>query len=188
MLYRKCPILHTFFSPFLMGFFPHPFLAKNPMKNKTVAIYARVSTGQQKADLQIRELRSFVKRSGWKLVREYTDAGYSGKDTRRPEYARMMEDARRRMFHVLLVWKLDRLSRSTKDLLNTVEGTRRRKRWAAAGSGSERRQRLHVFSARSRTATHDHSSPCPAISRHAVSRASSLVWTMSQMIGMLTPK
>ena len=90
------------------------------MKNKTVAIYARVSTGQQKADLQIRELRSFVKRSGWKLFREYIDEGYSGKDTKRPEYIRMMEDARRRRFNVLLVWKLDRLSRSTRDLLNTV--------------------------------------------------------------------
>ena len=90
------------------------------MKNKTVAIYARVSTGQQKADMQIRELRSFVKRSGWKLFREYTDEGYSGKDTKRPEYARMMGDARRRRFNVLLVWKLDRLSRSTRDLLNTV--------------------------------------------------------------------
>ena len=91
------------------------------MKNKTVSIYARVSTGQQKADMQIRELRNFVKRSGWKLFKEYIDEGYSGKDTRRPEYTRMMEDARRRRFNVLLVWKLDRLSRSTKDLLNTVE-------------------------------------------------------------------
>lgn len=91
------------------------------MKNKTVAIYARVSSGHQKADLQIRELRSFVKRSGWKLYKEFVDEGFSGKDTKRPEYARMMEDARRRRFNVLLVWKLDRLSRSTKDLLNTVE-------------------------------------------------------------------
>ena len=91
------------------------------MKNKTVAIYARVSTGQQKADLQIRELRSFVKRSGWKRYKEFVDQGYSGKDTKRPEYIRMMEEARRRRFNVLLVWKLDRLSRSTKDLLNTVE-------------------------------------------------------------------
>lgn len=91
------------------------------MKNKTVAIYARVSTGQQKADLQIRELRSFVKRSGWKLYKEFVDEGYSGRDTKRPEYIRMMEDARRRRFNILLVWKLDRLSRSTKDLLTTVE-------------------------------------------------------------------
>jgi len=86
------------------------------MKNKTGAIYARVSTGQQKADMQVRELRSFVKRSGWRLYKEFVDQGYSGKDTKRPEYARMMEDARRRRFNILLVWKLDRLSRSTKDL------------------------------------------------------------------------
>jgi len=91
------------------------------MKNKTVAIYARVSSGHQKADMQVRELQSFVKRSGWKLYKEFVDEGYSGKDTKRPEYIRMMEDAQRRRFNVLLVWKLDRLSRSTKDLLNTVE-------------------------------------------------------------------
>jgi len=88
------------------------------MKNKTVGIYARVSTGQQKVDPQ---LRRFVKRSGWRLYKEYIDQGYSGKDTKRPQYIRMKEGARRRKFNVLLVWKLDRLSRSTRDLLNTTE-------------------------------------------------------------------
>ena len=88
------------------------------MKNKTAAIYARVSTGQQKVDPQ---LRRFVKRSGWRLYKEYIDQGYSGKDTKRPQYIRMKEGARRRKFNVLLVWKLDRLSRSTRDLLNTTE-------------------------------------------------------------------
>jgi DNA invertase Pin-like site-specific DNA recombinase len=91
------------------------------MKNKTVVIYARVSTGQQKVDLQLRELRRFVKRSGWKLFKEYIDEGYSGKDTKRPAYSQMMEAARRRRFNILLVWKFDRLSRSTRDLLNTLE-------------------------------------------------------------------
>ena len=44
----------------------------------------------------------------------FVEEGYSGKDTKRPEYIRMTEDARRRRFKVLLVWKLDYLSRSTK--------------------------------------------------------------------------
>jgi DNA invertase Pin-like site-specific DNA recombinase len=91
------------------------------MKDRTVAIYARVSTVQQKVDLQLRELRGFVKRSRWRVYKEYIDEGYSGKNTKRPEYIRMIEDARRRRFNVLLVWKFDRLSRSTKDLLNTLE-------------------------------------------------------------------
>ena len=50
---------------------------------KTVAIYARVSTDKQKVDMQIRELREFVKRSGWKIFNEYTDQGYTGANTKK---------------------------------------------------------------------------------------------------------
>ena len=56
---------------------------------KAVAIYARVSTDRQKVDMQIRELRDFVKRSGWKIFNEYTDQGYTGADTKRPAFAEM---------------------------------------------------------------------------------------------------
>jgi DNA invertase Pin-like site-specific DNA recombinase len=90
-------------------------------KQKTVAIYARVSTDKQKVDMQIRELRDFVKRSGWKIFNEYTDQGYTGANTKRPAFAEMMYEARKRKFDVLLVWKLDRLSRSLKDLINTLD-------------------------------------------------------------------
>jgi DNA invertase Pin-like site-specific DNA recombinase len=90
-------------------------------EQKTVAIYARVSTDRQKVDMQIRELRDFVKRSGWKIFNEYTDQGYTGANTKRPAFAEMMYVARKRKFDVLLVWKLDRLSRSLKDLINTLD-------------------------------------------------------------------
>lgn len=71
--------------------------------------------------MQIRELRDFVKRSGWKIFNEYTDQGYPGADTKRPAFTEMMHDARKRKFDILLVWKLDRLSRSLKDLINTLD-------------------------------------------------------------------
>ncbi|MBW2149661.1 MAG: recombinase family protein [Deltaproteobacteria bacterium] len=88
---------------------------------KTVAIYARVSTDRQTVDMQVAELRDFVKRSGWTIYNEYIDHGYSGADTKRPAFTEMMSEAKKRKFDILLVWKLDRLSRSLKDLINTLD-------------------------------------------------------------------
>lgn len=84
---------------------------------KAVAIYARVSTDRQTVDMQIHELKEYVKRRGWNLYREFIDQGYSGSDTKRPAFQDMMNEAKKRKFDVLLVWKLDRLSRSMKDLV-----------------------------------------------------------------------
>ena len=88
---------------------------------KTVAIYARVSTDKQAVDMQLSELRDFVKRSNWKIYKEYIDQGYTGANTKRPAFTDMMNLARKRKFDILLVWKLDRLSRSLKDLINTMD-------------------------------------------------------------------
>ena len=84
---------------------------------KTVGIYARVSTDRQTVDMQIHELKEYIKRRGWNLYREFIDQGYSGSDTKRPAFQDMMNEAKKRKFDVLLVWKLDRLSRSMKDLV-----------------------------------------------------------------------
>ena len=90
-------------------------------QEKSVAIYARVSTDKQAVDVQLTELRDYVKRAGWKIFREFTDEGFTGKNTSRPAFKEMMDLARQRKFDVLLVWKLDRLSRSLKDLINTLD-------------------------------------------------------------------
>ncbi|MBF0466982.1 MAG: recombinase family protein [Nitrospirae bacterium] len=92
-----------------------------PSTSKTVAIYARVSTDKQKVDMQLRELRAFVQRSGWSIYEEFIDQGYTGADIKRPALTLMMDAARKRKFDILLVWKLDRLSRSLKDLINTLD-------------------------------------------------------------------
>ncbi len=94
-------------------------MTKHPQK--TVAIYARVSTDKQKVDMQIGELRQFVARSAWRIHREFIDQSASGANTNRPAFSEMMDEARKRKFNVLLVWKLDRLSRSLKDLINTLD-------------------------------------------------------------------
>jgi len=90
-------------------------------QKKTVAIYARVSTDKQKVDMQIRELRQFAKRTGWTIYQEYIDQSFTGANINRPAFQKMMEAARKRKFNILLVWKLDRLSRSLKDLINTLD-------------------------------------------------------------------
>jgi DNA invertase Pin-like site-specific DNA recombinase len=90
-------------------------------QKKTVAIYARVSTDKQKVDMQLGELRQFAARSGWTIYKEYIDQSFTGANTNRPAFLDMMEAARKRKFNVLLVWKLDRLSRSLKDLINTLD-------------------------------------------------------------------
>ncbi len=91
------------------------------MKNKSVAIYARVSTDKQKVDLQLEELKSYIERSGWTLYKEFIDQGFTGRNTSRPAFKEMMDEARQKKFTTLLVWKLDRLSRSLKDLINTLD-------------------------------------------------------------------
>lgn len=87
-----------------------------------VAIYARVSTTNhgQDAGLQTGEMRQFAEARGWKLADEYVDHGVSGSTDSRPELNRLMADAKRRRFDVVLVWKLDRFGRSLRHLVNAL--------------------------------------------------------------------
>lgn len=87
---------------------------------KRAALYCRVSTVDQHPETQLGELRQFAA-NRFQIVGEYTDHGYSGVRARRPELDRMMDDARRHKFDVLLVWSCDRLARSTKHLLQTID-------------------------------------------------------------------
>jgi DNA invertase Pin-like site-specific DNA recombinase len=92
--------------------------ALNPSRSiTTAAIYVRVSTQDQKHDMQLTELRGYVERSGWNLV-EYAEKQSSVK--RRPVLERLMADARLRRFDVVLVWKLDRFARSLTQLMENV--------------------------------------------------------------------
>ena len=88
---------------------------------KRTALYCRVSTVDQHPETQLSELRQFAANKGFQVVGEYIDHGYCGVRARRPELDRMMDDARRHRFDVLLVWSCDRLARSTKHLLQTID-------------------------------------------------------------------
>lgn len=85
------------------------------------ALYARVSTlAVQHPEMQLAELRSYVSRRGWELAGEYVDEGVSGSKESRPALNRLMQDASRREFDIVLVWKIDRFGRSVKHLINTL--------------------------------------------------------------------
>lgn len=88
---------------------------------KRAAVYVRVSTVDQHPETQLHDLRQFAAQRGFQIVREYTDHGFSGTKARRPALDELMEDARRHKFDVLMVWSIDRLARSTKHLLQTLD-------------------------------------------------------------------
>ncbi len=85
------------------------------------AIYVRVSTREQDVTLQLQDLREYASRRGWRVAEEYADVGHSGSTTSRPALDRLMADARRRRFDVVLVWRFDRFARSTRHLLLALD-------------------------------------------------------------------
>jgi DNA invertase Pin-like site-specific DNA recombinase len=92
-------------------------------KTKHAAIYCRVSTDSQTVENQVRELQQVAERRGWTVAEIYRDEGISGAKGRdkRPGLDKMLKDAGRRRFDVVMVWAIDRLGRSLIDLLGTIQ-------------------------------------------------------------------
>jgi len=82
--------------------------------NKRVAIYARVSTGEQTPDNQLQELRAVDERMDWHVDAEYIDHGISGAKGReqRPGYDQLYDAIVRREVDLVMAWSVDRLGRS----------------------------------------------------------------------------
>ena len=89
-------------------------------RRRRAAIYARVSTLDQTTENQLRELRHFIKARDWR-VREYVDEGVSGSMDKRPALDKLLRDAKRRRFDVLVCWRLDRLGRNLRHLILFLE-------------------------------------------------------------------
>jgi len=85
------------------------------------ALYLRVSTADQKPDLQYDGLRAYAARAGLRVVRDYCDVGVSGRREGRPLLNALMAAARNREIDCVLVWKFDRFARSTRHLLAALE-------------------------------------------------------------------
>lgn len=91
-----------------------------------VAIYIRVSTQEQATEgysiaAQTDRLTSYCKARDWPVFDVYTDAGFSGSNTQRPSLRRLFSDIESGSVDCVLVYKLDRLSRSQKDTLYIIE-------------------------------------------------------------------
>lgn len=90
-----------------------------------VALYIRVSTLEQVEGYSISEqterLKKFCEAKDWTIVFTYVDPGYSGGSLHRPAISQMIDDIKRGGIDIVLVYKLDRLSRSQKDTLYLIE-------------------------------------------------------------------
>ena len=80
---------------------------------KRVAIYARVSTGDQHLETQLLDLREMAKQRGYEIVHEYTDT-ISGAKAKRPGLDQLMTDARRHRFDAVLIAAFDRIARNVR--------------------------------------------------------------------------
>lgn len=93
---------------------------------KTVALYVRVSTTEQAVSgysigEQTERLQKYAEAHGWTVGRTYTDPGHSGATMDRPALQAMLRDAEGHAFDAVVIYKLDRLSRSQKDTLTIIE-------------------------------------------------------------------
>jgi site-specific DNA recombinase len=97
------------------------------VNDKKIALYVRVSTEEQveegySIDAQFDNLRTYCNNKGYIVVKEYKDEGLSAKNIKgRKGILSLMEDAKKNIFSVVLVWKTSRLSRDQSDLLNIVK-------------------------------------------------------------------
>jgi site-specific DNA recombinase len=87
------------------------------------AIYIRVSTQEQVENYSIESqrerLEAFVKAKGWITYETYIDGGYSGSNIERPALQKLLKDLHK--IDVVVVYRLDRLSRSQRDTLSLIE-------------------------------------------------------------------
>ncbi len=90
------------------------------------AAYIRVSTEDQAKEgysipAQRDRLTAYAASQEWEIFDYYVDDGFSAKDTKRPNFQRMIKDAQERRFDVILVHKLDRFTRNVRDLYDVLD-------------------------------------------------------------------
>ena len=81
-------------------------------------IYARYSSDNQREasiEGQIRECTAFAEKNGITVLRHYIDRAISAKTDNRPEFQNMIKDGNKKLFDMIIVWKLDRFARNRYD-------------------------------------------------------------------------
>src|SRR6202042_3498961 len=89
------------------------------MKERAV-LYCRISTGDQHLETQLLDLREMAKQRGYEIVHEYTDV-ISGTKSRRPGLDRLLADARRHRFDLVLIAAFDRIARNVRHFLEVLD-------------------------------------------------------------------
>ena len=93
-------------------------------KQKKVALYARVSTSDkdQNPDTQLIPLKKYAALREWNVFDTYVEqeSGRFEKKAKRAELQRLLDDAHKRKFDILLVFRYSRFARSTKDLVDAL--------------------------------------------------------------------
>jgi DNA invertase Pin-like site-specific DNA recombinase len=87
---------------------------------KRAVLYLRVSTFDQHPETQLYDLRGMAAQRGVEIVEEYSDT-ISGSKPKRPGLDRLMADARRGKFDVVMVWAFDRIARSVRHFLEVLD-------------------------------------------------------------------
>ena len=87
-----------------------------------VAIYGRVSTSDKEQDVetQLMPLRDFCLAQDWEVYKEYVDQAPANDLAHRVQWRVLLDDAAKRRFSVVLVFKLDRAFRSVKHMHDTL--------------------------------------------------------------------
>lgn len=85
-----------------------------------IAAYLRVSTKDQKVDIQRDSIENYCKMKGWINPVLFIDHAESGAKTSRPQFDKMMKAARNKEIDIILCWKFDRIGRSTIHLLSIM--------------------------------------------------------------------
>jgi Resolvase, N terminal domain len=106
-------------------------MTTKPAKRVRCAVYTRVSTEYgldqefNSLDAQHEAAEAYIRsqaHDGWTLIRtRYDDGGYSGGSTERPALQRLLADIRDRRIDIVVVYKVDRLTRSLADFAKLVE-------------------------------------------------------------------
>ena len=87
-----------------------------------VAVYARVSTSdkEQNPETQLMPMRDFIQAQGWEVYKTYVDTAPANDLAHRTSWRQLLDDAAKRKFSVVLVFKLDRAFRSVKHMHDTL--------------------------------------------------------------------
>ncbi len=104
-------------------------MESNPNGKIKVATYTRVSSQEQalegtSLDYQDEQLNTYCALQGWSVINSYVDPGFSGKDGERPGLGRLLSDAKIGLFDRVIVFKLDRLARNLRLLLDIEQKIR----------------------------------------------------------------